>query len=277
MNTKSIEEVKEFENIIKKVYETEKGLVLLRNILQNFKSYIDNFCTFFTDLNNALKTIYINTPYYTFIDQFISKQIVIKNKFIDLNKTMNQIYIKTSEWKKIFEPSKGQLIEYEKKKKSYYHYEQKYNKSSKKDKKIDKNESKYTKALTEYIDISEKIFGPIEKSLRLSWELTNPVVSELINGELKICETISSNLNFFKDNDITKLNDIQNEIKKFFNFELFNVTNKHRKLTRKISIKDILFEQNYNNTENVTPKINTFGSLSEEKLKEFFDIEDDLI
>jgi hypothetical protein len=119
MNTKSIEEVKEFENIIKKVYETEKGLVLLRNILQNFKSYIDNFCTFFTDLNNALKTIYINTPYYTFIDQFISKQIVIKNKFIDLNKTMNQIYIKTSEWKKIFEPSKGQLIEYEKKKKSY--------------------------------------------------------------------------------------------------------------------------------------------------------------
>ena len=66
---------------------------------------------------------------------------------------------------KIFESAKNQLTERENKRKIYDHYEgklSKINKSNKKDQKyIERNEGKYSKAASEYVDISEKAFNTI--------------------------------------------------------------------------------------------------------------------
>ena len=59
----TVTEDKDFENILKRIDLTEKGLASLRTVLQNFNSYIEKFCSFFPDLNNALNIIYENSPY----------------------------------------------------------------------------------------------------------------------------------------------------------------------------------------------------------------------
>ena len=43
-----------------------------------------------------------------------------------------------------------------------------------------RNQEKYRKALREYLDMSEKSFEVLKNSIILSWELTNPIVGELL-------------------------------------------------------------------------------------------------
>ena len=193
---------KDFEKLLAQINRTEKGFSSFRSILQNFNSYVDKFSTFFTDLTNALTLIYSDTPYYTFIEEFLVKQQIIKVHIEDMSKLLVKLLSKSSEWDKIFEEGKKQLIERENKRKEYDHYEKKLMKiKDSKDKKyIERNEEKYTKAASEYVEISEKIFTKLQGSLKLGWELANPVVSEMILGEQKMFEGISSTLICFKDN-----------------------------------------------------------------------------
>ena len=177
-----ITEDKDFEKLLTQINKTEKGFSAFRSILQNFNSYVDKFSTFFIDLSNALTLIYSNTPYYAFIEEFLVKQQIIKVHIEDMSKLLVKLLSKSSEWDKIFEEGKNQLVERENKRKEYDHYEKKLMKiKDSKDKKyIERNEEKYTKAASEYVEISEKIYTKLQSSLKLGWELANPVVSEII-------------------------------------------------------------------------------------------------
>ena len=312
-----VTEDKDFENILKKMEITEKGLASLRTVLLNFNSYIEKFCSFFIDLNNALNLIYENSPYYLFVEEFVCKQQIVNTHFEDLSKLLIKLYSRTSEWDRIFETAKNQLVERENKRKIYDHYEKKLlkiQKSSKDRNYIERNEEKYTKAASEYVEISEKIFNLLRDSIKLSWKLTNPIVSELIIGEQKLFNGISSSLSCFKDN-LKRFAEIDyslsnpNSKLKNFNYDPLKFI-KEKNLIKKISGKRNMScaiipiynddkpnnkgtgkkkenlqkqkndekKKNIHNLNNILIQsrlTNAFGEMPEDKLEEFFNIEDD--
>ena len=270
---------------------------------------MEKFSTFFTDLSNALTLIYSNTPYYAFIEEFLVKQQIIKVHIEDMSKLLLKLLSKSSEWDKIFEEGKKQLIQRENKRKEYDHYEKKLMKiKDSKDKKyIERNEEKYTKAASEYVEISEKIFTKLQGSLKLGWELANPVVSEMILGEQKMFESISSTLICFKDNtkrfteiDLNISN--PNSEMKTFNYDPVKFI-KGKELIRRVSInrtlpftaglndnqkqkwaiysknelilKPVDKKVNFDNILIQSRLTNSFGGLNENKLKKFLDIQDE--
>ena len=309
----TVTEDKDFEIILKKIATTEKGLYSLRTVLQNFNSYIEKFCNFFTDLNNALNLIYDNSPYYIFIEEIVCKQQIINTHFEDLNKLLLKLYSRTSEWDRIFETARNQMLEREEKRKIYDHYEKKLlkiQKTSKDKKYIERNEEKYTKAASEYVDISEKIYNLMQDSLKLSWNLTNPIISELIIGEQQLFEGISSTLSCFKDNikrfseieyslnnpnskrrntnydplKYMKEKDLIKRISVRRNSSLVKAPNKEERNSRNslwgwkndsVQKKDDKMTGNLNNILSHSRLTNAFGNLPEQKLEEFYNIEDD--
>ena len=126
-----VTEDKDFENVLKRIEITEKGLTSLRTILQNFNSYTEKFCSLFIDLKNALNLIYENSPYYLFIEEFVCKQQIVVTYFEDLSRLIIKLYSRTSEWSQIFESARSQLVERESKRKIYDHYEKKKDKNKK--------------------------------------------------------------------------------------------------------------------------------------------------
>lgn len=301
---------KDLDKILNKIDKIEKGFSQFRTIIQNFNSYVEKFSTFFTDLNNALDLIYSNTPYYSLIEEFLVKQQLIKVHIEDMKKLLNKLYSRSSEWDKIFTEGKNQLLEREEKRKIYDHYEKKLIKiKDSKDKKyIERNEEKYTKAASEYVEISEKIYKKLEHSIKLGWELANPLVSELILGEQKMFEDISSTLSCFKDN-IKRFEEINKSISNpnskmlIFNYDPVKFI-KAKDLIKKVSInrtktvhinknnKNMIkkarsskfnfffkieeMNSNYDNILINTRLTNSFGKIPNDKLKEFREIEDDL-
>lgn len=299
---------KDFENLLTKIDMTEKGFIALRSVIQNFNSYMEKFSKFFSDVNDALKLIYSDTPYYNFIEEFLVKQQIINVHVEDMSKLLIKLYSRSSEWDKIFEDGKKLLVEREAKRKEYDHYEKKLLKiKDSKDKKyIERNEEKYTKAASEYVDISEKIFNQLEGALKLGWELANPVVSDLILGEQKMFEGISITLSCFKDN-IKRFTEIDMSISnpdtkmKKFNYDpvkylkgkdLIRRVSINRNLTIPVNLNDVKNLKIKGNSTNEIPKFektkvnydnililsrltNSFGEIQEEKLKEFLEFEDD--
>lgn len=237
-----ITEDKDLEKLLVQVEKTEKGFSTFRTVIQNFNSYIEKFSKFFNDISEALSLIYSNTPYYAFIEEFLVKQEIISVHIEDMSKLLVKLNSRSSEWDKIFEDNKKLLLEREVKRKEYDHYEKKLMKiKDSKDKKyIERNEEKYTKAASEYVEISEKIFNQLEGSLKLGWELANPVVSDLILGEQTMFEGISNTLSCFKDN-IKRFTEIDQSISnpdtkmKKFNYDPVKFI-KGKELIRRVSI-----------------------------------------
>ena len=132
---------------------------------------------YFTDINTALRLIYEDSPFYNFTEEITCKHQIIKSEFEEMNKKLNNTLAKTTEWNIIFNSAKEQIKIREEKRKVYDHYESKISKinknSNKKDLKfIERNESKFSKAASEYVDISEKTYNIINNSLKLTWGLT---------------------------------------------------------------------------------------------------------
>lgn len=305
---------KDLEDILTQIQITGKGLTSLRAVLLSFNSYTEKFCSFFDELNSALKLIYENTPYYIFIEEVLCKQQIISTHFEDLNKLLIKLYSKTSEWDRIFELPKDLLLEREKKRKIYDHYEKKLpkiQKTSKDIKYIERNEEKYTKAASEYVEISEKIFNLMQDSLKLSWKLANPLVCELIVGEQNLFEGIGLSLSCFKtsmkrfeeieyrlSNPNSKgKNFIYDPLKYMKEKDLIKQISGRRTLSvaptikkeeeirpKKHSLfssrneqasKDTEKKRNLYNILSQCRLTNAFGNISESKLEEFFNIEDD--
>jgi hypothetical protein len=196
------------EDILKsceKMKNTEKGLFSLKSVLQNFISYSEGFKKYFTDFNTSIKLIYMDSPFYNFTEEITCKHQIIQTEFEEINKKMNILFSKTSEWNVIFESSKELIKTREEKRKIYDHYEEKLsklNKSNKKDQKyIERNEGKYTKAASEYVDISEKAFNSVNNSLKVAFELANPIIDEMITAEKKFFQAIGQSLSCFTNNE----------------------------------------------------------------------------
>jgi hypothetical protein len=303
---REVTEDKDFEKLLTQINKTEKGFSAFRTVMQNFNSYMEKFSKFFSDISNALTLIYTNTPYYAFIEEFLVKQEIINVHIEDMSKLLVKLVSRSSEWDKIFEDGKKQLVERENKRKEYDHYEQKLLKiKDSKDKEyIERNEEKYTKAASEYVEISEKIFNQLEGSLKLGWELANPVVSDLILGELKMFEGFNKTLSCFKDN-IKRFTEIDVSISnpdtkmKKFNYDPVKYI-KGKELIRRVSINRTVpfsIPININEGKKIRPRMsiymnknekvnidnilthsrltNSFGVISEDKLKEFLEFEDD--
>ena len=320
------------EDILKaceKMKNTEKGLFSLKAVLQNFLSYSESFKKYFTDFNTSIKLIYMDSPFYNFTEEITCKHQIIQAEFEEINKKMNILFSKTSEWNIIFESAKELIKTREEKRKIYDHYEEKLsklNKSNKKEQKyIERNEGKYTKAASEYVDISEKTFNTINNSLKISFELANPIVDEMITAEKQFFQVIGQSLNCFTNNserfmeikknlnnpNINKDNITYDPIKYMNEKNLMKKISLNRSLTSNLfasqrlshqNILDIsgkknennaLFgrmsliagakennnvtikEENYNNIFTNSRMSNSFGDLREEKLTEFYSIEDD--
>jgi hypothetical protein len=217
-----------------------------------------------------------------------------------MSKLLVKLCSRSSEWDKIFEDGKKLLVERENKRKEYDHYEKKLLKiKDSKDKKyIERNEEKYTKAASEYVEISEKIFNQLMGALKKGWYLTNPVVSDLILGEIKMVNGFDNTLSYFKDN-IKRFNEIDLSISnpdtkmKKFNYDPVKYI-KGKELIRRVSVNRKIPFNLYSNftdgknqdkgSENKmvsydnilihTRLTNSFGDISEKKLKEFLEFED---
>ena len=302
----------DFEKSIQNMKNTEKGLEALKNVLHNFPIYTKKFTEFFTDLNSAIHLIYGGSPYNLFIDEIMCKQSVVITQINQMNKIANKLLSKTSEWERIFESAKKSLDQREEKRKVYDHYEKKLSKLKNKanNEYKERNEEKFTKAASEYVDVSEKVYTLIQNSLKLSWDLSNQVMTELIIGELNLFEGISNTLKCFK-NTMMRFKEISNSVynpnanRNTFNYDPMKFM-KENDLIKKILIsrEDTAKSQNYNrhrnsrhtffgfgneqrrkkeklqekNVDNIalhSRKTNSFGDLPEEVLKEFYDIEDE--
>ena len=194
----------DFLKACEKMKNTEKGLFSLKTVIQNFLSYSEHFIKYFSDFNSAIKLIYMDSPFYNFTEEITCKHQIIQAEFEEMNKKMNILFSKTSEWSIVFDSAKEQIKSREEKRKVYDHYEEKLsklNKSNKKDQKyLERNEGKYKKAASEYVEISEKAFNTINNSLKIAYELTNPVIDEVITTEKNFFQGIGKSLSCFSNN-----------------------------------------------------------------------------
>ena len=97
------------EDILKaceKMKNTEKGLFSLKTVLQNFITYSENFKKYFSDLNSSIKLIYNDSPFYNFSEEITVKHQIIQAEFEEMNKKMNILFSKTSEWNIVFDSAK---------------------------------------------------------------------------------------------------------------------------------------------------------------------------
>ena len=265
----------------------------------------------------------MDSPFCNFTEEITCKHQIIQAEFEEMNKRMSILFSKTSEWSIIFDSAKEQIKTREEKRKIYDHYEgklSKINKSNKKDKKyVERNEGKYTKAASEYVEISEKAFNTINNSLKIAYELSNPVIDEIITAEKKLFQAIGQSLNCFSNNNerfkeinknidnpninkssitydpIKYMNekDLMKRIslnrtltsnlfssqKRFSNpISLDNYSKKNSSNSVKVSSNyriDNFGTENYNNIITNTRMTNSFGNIKQEKLAEFYSIEDD--
>lgn len=195
----------EYKKACNQMIVTESGIDSLKSILKNFSSLVEPFSKFIKEFNESIKKIYKHTPFNSYIDSIIYSQELIINELDTLNKEIVKLYSKTSAWNLIFQQAKELKKVREEKKKKFDHYEQKLQKiekdvkKKKNDELILRNEQKYRTAATEYIEVSESSLDVIKNSLILSWNLINPIISELILIKTKAFNNIVFNLNDFSN------------------------------------------------------------------------------
>ena len=205
----------DFQKACEKMKITEKGLSSLKTVLQNFISYIENFKKYFSDFNASIELIYKDSPFYNFAEEISVKHQIIQSELEEMTKKMGIIVSKTSEWNRIFESAKEQVKIREEKRKIYDHYVgklSKINKNSKKDQNyIERNEGKFSKAASEYVDTSEKAFNTIKNCLSIAYELANPILDEIITTEKQVFEIMGQSMSCFSNNN-ERFNEIKNNL-----------------------------------------------------------------
>ena len=195
----------DYQYLSETMIRTENGINSLKNILKAYYTYSEPFTKYIQTLNEALKQIYHDSPLMYQIEKITMKHGLILGYISDLGKIVTKLYSKTSEWDTIFEKAKEMQKIREEKRKNFDHYEQKLLKiegdqSKKKNTELlIRNQEKYSKALKEYLDTSAKSFDVMKNSIKLSWELTNPIIGELLLSEKKLFDKIALSLNDFGD------------------------------------------------------------------------------
>ena len=272
------------------IVDTESGINQLKNVLKNFTSCSDYFSKFIKDFSESLQKIYKDTPYHGYIDTIINCQETILNEIDLLNKSIVKIYSRTSEWNTIFQQAKEKKKIRDEKKKKYEHYLEKLEKIDKKEKKkknhelVERNSLKYQTAAKEYIEIAESSYDIFNNSLKLGWELINPIVSDFILQVKLTAYNVYSNLNDFSNikDSFEEIKQAKNESnnydpKKYIqDRKLVRCDKKRGMVNSSLKIwgmkKEVSKEQNFIIVER---KTNTFGPVSDEIRQIFWEIKDE--
>ena len=263
----------DYQHLCDKMTNIENGISSLKTILKENKNYIEPFCQYIKTLNESIKIIYDDSPLKSYVDNIILRHELILKEIQDLCKKLNKLNTATSEWSTIFKKAKESIKVREEKRKTFDYYEQKLLKIDKNKKKIkefvQRNQEKFNVASKEYIEASQKSFEVIKSSIKLSWELTSPIVGDIIVSEKNFFEVNSSHLYEFS----TIIYDFKEILMRAFNPEL----NKDKQdYDPKKYIKSEKFrkkkENNYQHT--FTRKTNTFGKLPSGKQELFLSIKD---
>lgn len=270
--------------------DTEYGISSLKNILKNFTSWTEPLTKFIKEFIDSIKKIYKDTPFNTYIDTIIYGHELLLNEIDLLNKSVLKIYSRTSEWNTIFQQAKEKKKLRDEKKKKFEHYEEKLNKFEKIDKKkrnqekVQRNEQKYRNAVTEYLEIADSSFDVINNSLKLGWELINPIISDLILQHNKTFNNMHYNLNEFS-NIKERFEEIKQSKNESNNYDPKKYI-QERKLVRcdnmrtKVNSSQHIFmvkkqvgkEKNILICQRTT---NTFGLVPDEKKEKFWEIQDE--
>jgi hypothetical protein len=260
--------------------KTETGINSLKNILKNYNTYSDPFYKYIKLINDALNQIYKDSPLIQVIEHITTNHELILKDMDYIGKIISKLYSKTSEWDTIFEKAKEIKKIREEKRKNFDHYEQKLLKiegdqnKKKNTELLIRNQEKYSKALNEYLEISEKSFDVIKNSIKLSWELANPIIGELFNSEKNLFENISSHLiDFWKITDVCK-----GIMDKTFNPENPEEIEKYYDPKRSIRSKTLMKRNidNFNYVHNFVRNTSTLAKGIKDKELKFAEIKDDL-
>ena len=264
-----------YQSYCKKMYLIESGIKSLKSILKGYDTYLDPFCKYLITLNESINKIYKNSPLRIEVNEIIKTHELILKEIHNLEKIISKLHSKTSEWDAIFEKAKESIRIRDEKRRIYDHYEQKLskieeNQNKKKEKDyIIRNREKYTTASKEYFDASEKSFEIIKNTIKLSWELANPVFGELIVNEKNTFGNITTHLTYFQN-----INFILNEIMdKEFNPEI----NKNTSIYNPKQYIKSKFLKKKQNEHTFIRKTNTFGNFPLEREQKFINIKDKLL
>ena len=257
----------------------ETGINNLKLILKGYNSYAQPFCQYIKTLNESVSKIYNESPLRAQITEIINRHEFIIKEIGKLGKKISKLYSKTSEWDTIFEKAKESIRTREEKRKNFDHYEQKLLKiggGDQNNKKLKnflaRNQEKFKVASNEYIEASGKSFEIINNSIKLSWELTNPIFGELIISEKNLFEMISSNLQDF----VTIINDFNDTMKRAFNPEVPK-NNEETYDPKKFIRSQSLAKRKKKEYEHFFErKTNTFGNIPPERGELFINIKDKL-
>ena len=270
----------DYQLLCEQMIKTETGINSLKNILKNYNTYSDPFYKYIKLINDALNQIYKDSPLIQVIEHITTNHELILKDMDYIGKIISKLYSKTSEWDTIFEKAKEIKKIREEKRKNFDHYEQKLLKiegdqSKKKNTELlIRNQEKYSKALNEYLEISEKSFDVIKNSIKLSWELANPIIGELFNSEKNLFENISSHLiDFWKITDVCK-----GIMDKTFNPENPEEIEKYYDPKRSIRSKTLMKRNidNFNYVHNFVRNTSTLAKGIKDKELKFAEIKDDL-
>ena len=266
----------DFQSLCTKMTTIEEGINSFKTILKGHKLYSEPFCRYLRTLNDCLKKIYNDSPFQSEIQPVIFRHSIILQEMENLGKILAKLFSKTSEWDTIFYKAKELIKVREEKRKVFDHYEQKLlkleDKNTKKNnaEQLARNQEKYSKALKEYLDTSEKSFELIKNSIKLSWELTNPIIGELIISEKNMFEKISQHL--FDFANIT--NDLKEIMDKTFNPEATD-DNFFYDPKRCIRSQTLMIKNEDNYIHTWIRKTNSFGKVPINREHKFMEIKDD--
>ena len=269
----------DYQKLCTKMTTIETGINNLKLILKGYNSYAQPFCQYIKTLNESVNKIYNESPLRAQITEIINRHEFIIKEIGKLGKKISKLYSKTSEWDTIFEKAKESIRTREEKRKNFDHYEQKLLKiggGDQNNKKLKnflaRNQEKFKVASNEYIEASGKSFEIINNSIKLSWELTNPIFGELIISEKNLFEMISSNLQDF----VTIINDFNDTMKRAFNPEVPK-NNEETYDPKKFIRSQSLAKRKKKEYEHFFErKTNTFGNIPPERGELFINIKDKL-
>ena len=267
----------QYQLVCSKMSILESGITSFKTILKGYKTYSEPFSKYLKTLNDSINKIYKYSPLKIEITEIINSHTLILKDLENMGKIISKLYSKTSEWDTIFVKAKESIKIREEKRKNFDHYEQKLIKieGEKNNKKIkdfvQRNIEKYKIASKEYIEASEKSFEIIKHTIKISWELANPIIGELIACEIDLFGKIYNKLNCYENINII----FQEIMKGEFNPDL------HQKKAfydpKKYIKSKLLNKKNKSYEHNFIRKTNTFGKVSEDRSQKFINIKDKLL
>lgn len=206
----------EFDKKVEEVKNLEKGVIEFRNLLKNFQQYTTGFKTFAKDFKTCLSLIYDESEDYSKIKEVaVGFHSHIDSNYLEFINSINNVYLKTSEWVYDFNSVKLLLEKRQEARKEFDHYDEKLEKIYKtREEKLRKGESITAKDVEYYERVSHKYKLQNEKKYKIStdsyiavcheaYELMhnvyfdrfkqyNPSIMQVIQEERKFYENIGN-------------------------------------------------------------------------------------